>query len=109
MLVFSLAEAPLSVSQDATRAVNLLYCRSPRVKFYIDELLIFICDFQEYPEGTIVQNGLSKWASAGGWRLGYQIYPPCLTQLMMAVRSASSHTHSCASAPIQYAALEYYR
>ena len=29
MLVFSLARAPLSVSQDATRAVNLLYCRSP--------------------------------------------------------------------------------
>ena len=30
MLVFSLAGAPLSVSQDATRAVNLLYCRSPK-------------------------------------------------------------------------------
>ena len=30
MLVFSFAGAPLSVSQDATRAVNLLYCRSPR-------------------------------------------------------------------------------
>ena len=29
MPVFSLAGAPLSVSQDATRAVNLLYCRSP--------------------------------------------------------------------------------
>ena len=29
MLVFSFAGAPLSVSQDATRAVNLLYCRSP--------------------------------------------------------------------------------
>ena len=31
MLVFSLAGAPLSVSHNATRAVNLLYCRSPRV------------------------------------------------------------------------------
>ena len=30
MLVFSLAWAPLSVFQDATRAVSLLYCRSPR-------------------------------------------------------------------------------
>ena len=29
MLVLSLAGAPLSVSHDATRAVNLLYCRSP--------------------------------------------------------------------------------
>ena len=33
MLVFSLAGAPLSVSQDATQAVNLLYCRSPRSHF----------------------------------------------------------------------------
>ena len=30
MLVFSLAGAPLSISQDATRTVNLLYCHSPR-------------------------------------------------------------------------------
>ena len=30
MLVFSLAGAPLSVSHDATRAVNLLYSRSLR-------------------------------------------------------------------------------
>ena len=29
MLVFSVPGAPLSISQDATRAVNLLYCRSP--------------------------------------------------------------------------------
>ena len=32
MLVFSLAGAPISVSQDATREVNLLYCRSPRLR-----------------------------------------------------------------------------
>ena len=29
MIVFSLAGAPLIVSQDATRAVNLLYCPLP--------------------------------------------------------------------------------
>ena len=23
-----------------------------------------------YPEGTIVTSGVSKWASAGGWRVG---------------------------------------
>lgn len=26
--------------------------------------------FQFYPEGTIISTGLSKWASAGGWRVG---------------------------------------
>ena len=31
MLVFSFAGAPLSISQDANRAVNLFYCRSPRL------------------------------------------------------------------------------
>ena len=35
MLVFSLAKAPLSVSQNATRAVNLLYCRSPGKKYVL--------------------------------------------------------------------------
>ena len=34
MLVFSFAGAPLSVSQNATRAVNLLYCRSPSIENY---------------------------------------------------------------------------
>jgi aspartate aminotransferase len=29
-----------------------------------------------YPEKTIISTGLSKWCGAGGWRLGYQIYPP---------------------------------
>ena len=36
MLVFSLAGAPLSVSQDATQAVNLLYCRSPRNYIFLE-------------------------------------------------------------------------
>ena len=36
MLVFSLAVAPLSVSHDATRAVDLLYCRSSS-SFYPDQ------------------------------------------------------------------------
>ena len=50
MLVFSLAGAPLSVSHDATRAVNLLYCRSPRsnqmneyCNLFMLFSIIFIC------------------------------------------------------------------
>lgn len=60
-----------------------------------------------YPEGTVLSSGLSKWASAGGWRVGYHIYPPELRPLLDAVKSAASHTYSCAAAPIQYAALTY--
>lgn len=58
-----------------------------------------------YPEGTILSSGLSKWASAGGWRVGYQIYPAQLRPLLDAVKSAASHSYSCAAAPMQYAAV----
>ena len=57
-----------------------------------------------YPEGTILSSGIAKWASAGGWRLGYHIYPPALKPLSSAVRCAASHTYTCAAAPVQYAA-----
>ncbi|KAK2187189.1 hypothetical protein NP493_176g03009 [Ridgeia piscesae] len=56
-----------------------------------------------YPEGTIISSGLSKWASAGGWRVGYQIYPVQLESLRLTVKSAASHTYSCVAAPMQYA------
>lgn len=58
---------------------------------------------QFYPEGTILNSGYSKWASAGGWRMGYHIYPAKLAVLRDAVRSVASHTYSCAPAPMQYA------
>lgn len=56
-----------------------------------------------YPEGTILSTGMSKWPSAGGWRVGYNIFPPELNALKVAVRCAASHTYSCAPAPMQYA------
>ncbi|XP_071157014.1 aspartate aminotransferase-like [Mytilus edulis] len=56
-----------------------------------------------YPEGTILSTGLSKWASAGGWRVGYHVFPTELSSLKKAVRSAASHTYSCCPAPMQYA------
>lgn len=57
---------------------------------------------QHYPEGTILTSGFSKWASAGGWRLGYAHFPTSLYPIMQAVRSSASHTYSCAPAPMQY-------
>ncbi|XP_052807101.1 aspartate aminotransferase-like [Mya arenaria] len=59
-----------------------------------------------YPEGTILCSGMSKWASMGGWRLGYHIYPPGLAALKEAVRSAASHTYTSVAAPMQYAMTE---
>jgi len=58
-----------------------------------------------YPEGTIISSGLSKWCGAGGWRLGYFVFPPALSWLLEAMASAASETYTSTSAPIQYAAV----
>lgn len=58
-----------------------------------------------YPEGTILSNGLSKWAGAGGWRLGAFTFPTTLTWLVDAMAAVASETFTSTSAPIQYAAI----
>ncbi len=58
-----------------------------------------------YPEGTIISNGLSKWCGAGGWRLGFFIFPPNLAWLATAMAAVASETFTSTSAPIQYAAV----
>ncbi|MCY3780246.1 MAG: aminotransferase class I/II-fold pyridoxal phosphate-dependent enzyme [Chloroflexi bacterium] len=62
-----------------------------------------------YPERTMVSTGLSKWCGAGGWRLGALILPPERPQALYdALIGLGSETYSCASAPIQFAALAAY-
>ncbi|MGP4845120.1 pyridoxal phosphate-dependent aminotransferase [Marinobacter sp. 1Y8] len=58
-----------------------------------------------YPEGTIVSTGLSKWAGAGGWRLGTFIFPPELRPLQDAMAIIASETYTSTSAPTQHAAI----
>jgi aspartate aminotransferase len=60
------------------------------------------------PEKTIISTGLSKWCSAGGWRLGYFIFPTALNILRDAIKVLASETFSSVSAPIQYAAITAY-
>ncbi|XP_078485934.1 asparagine--oxo-acid transaminase-like [Ciona intestinalis] len=60
---------------------------------------------QFYPEGTILSCGISKWASCGGWRLGYHLYPSHLKDICNVVAGAASNTYTSASAPIQLAAV----
>ncbi len=62
-----------------------------------------------YPEGTFVTSGLSKWAGAGGWRLGIAILPEKYDEnLKHAMLGIASETYSCAAAPIQHAAVTAY-
>ncbi|MCC5880541.1 MAG: aminotransferase class I/II-fold pyridoxal phosphate-dependent enzyme [Idiomarina sp.] len=58
-----------------------------------------------YPEGTIISDGISKWAGAGGWRLGAFAFPPELSWLADAMAVVASETFTSTSAPIQYASV----
>ncbi len=62
-----------------------------------------------YPEGTIVSSGLSKWAGAGGWRLGTFTFPRSMAWLLDAMASVASETFTSTSAPIQYAAVRAFQ
>ena len=62
-----------------------------------------------YPEGTIISTGLSKWAGAGGWRLGVFVFPQNLRYVLDAMSIIASETYTSTSAPIQYAAVEAYK
>lgn len=56
-----------------------------------------------YPEGTIISTGISKWAGAGGWRLGFFAFPKQLHWLRDAMVAVASESYTSVSAPIQYA------
>ena len=58
------------------------------------------------PENTIISSGLSKWCGAGGWRLGYLVFPKNLSYIKDAIRNVASETYTSVSAPIQYAAIK---
>lgn len=62
-----------------------------------------------YPEGTIISSGLSKWCGAGGWRLGYFLYPQGLGWLRDAMAVVASETYTSTSAPVQHAAIRAFR
>lgn len=62
-----------------------------------------------YPEGTIIASGLSKWAGAGGWRLGTFVFPSSLGWLRDSMAVVASETFTATSAPIQYAAVRAFR
>lgn len=64
---------------------------------------------RHYPEGTIISSGLSKWAGAGGWRLGTFTFPAELKWLLDGMAVVASETFTSTSAPIQYAAVKAFK
>ena len=58
-----------------------------------------------YPEGTFVTNGLSKSHAAGGYRLGYVIFPQHSNGLKQQFKKILATEYTAVSTPIQHAAV----
>ena len=58
---------------------------------------------------TIVSSSLSKWAGAGGWRVGYFAVPHSLIEIFEKLAVLGTETFSAVSAPSQFAAITAYR
>ncbi|XP_071789157.1 aspartate/prephenate aminotransferase-like isoform X1 [Asterias amurensis] len=117
LLIFCNPDNPTGTSYTAEELIALsVVLRKHKVVVLSDEIYghtkydgEFLSLAKYYPEGTIISSGLSKCFSAGGWRCGYNIYPKELSEIYKAVCSAASNTHSCAPAPMQYAALDLFK
>ena len=58
-----------------------------------------------YPEKTIICSGISKFLSAGGWRLGFMIYPKEMLYILDILANIASETYGSVAHPIQRAAI----
>ena len=89
-------------------------CRKHNVLVISDEIYSLITYSGErytsiaklYPEGTFVATGISKYAGAGGYRLGFAILPDnCTEEQVLNFQKVGAATYTNASAPIQFAAV----
>ncbi|KAL2850661.1 pyridoxal phosphate-dependent transferase [Aspergillus pseudoustus] len=96
------------------------FCRSKEITLITDEIYSDIC-FDEAQKGisafdsntddsetVILTGGLSKTYSAGGWRVGYAIFPPSQKgeTIRKTILAYASECWSAASAPAQLASVK---
>ncbi|MGY5147630.1 MAG: pyridoxal phosphate-dependent aminotransferase [Candidatus Nitrosopumilus sp. bin_7KS] len=88
-------------------------CREQNITVISDEIYALTTyDFSKfvsmgaiYPEGTFVTNGLSKSHAAGGYRLGYVIFPQHAIDLRRQFKKILATEYTAVSTPIQHAAV----
>ena len=88
-------------------------CRDQNIIVISDEIYAqttynfskFISMGKIYPEGTFVTNGLSKSHAAGGYRLGYVIFPQHAVDLKRQFKKILATEYTAVSTPIQHAAV----
>ena len=102
------SKASLKKLAETARRYNLILI-SDEIYGLMDHRGEHVSIARYYPEGTIISSGLSKWAGAGGWRLGTFTFPSNLRWLQNAMAIVASETYTSTSAPIQYAAISAFR
>ena len=88
-------------------------CREQNITIISDEIYALTTyDFSKfvsmgtiYPEGTFVTNGLSKSHAAGGYRLGYVLFPQHAIDLRRQFKKILATEYTAVSTPIQHAAV----
>ena len=88
-------------------------CREQEITVISDEIYAqttydfskFVSMGKIYPEGTFVTNGLSKSHAAGGYRLGYVIFPQHAIDLRRQFKKILATEYTAVSTPIQHAAV----
>ena len=88
-------------------------CREQNITVISDEIYAqttydfskFVSMGKIYPEGTFVTNGLSKSHAAGGYRLGYVVFPQHTTELKTQFKKILATEYTAVSTPIQHAAV----
>ena len=88
-------------------------CRELNISVISDEIYAqttydfskFVSMGKIYPEGTFVTNGLSKSHAAGGYRLGYVVFPQHAVDLKAQFKKILATEYTAVSTPIQHAAI----
>ena len=88
-------------------------CREQNIVVISDEIYAqttynfskFVSMGKIYPEGTFVTNGLSKSHAAGGYRLGYVVFPQHAVELKIQFKKILATEYTAVSTPIQHAAI----
>lgn len=88
-------------------------CREQNITVIADEIYAqttykfenFVSMGKIYPEGTFVTNGLSKSHAAGGYRLGYVIFPQHAIDLKRQFKKILATEFTAVCTPIQHAAI----
>jgi aspartate aminotransferase len=114
ILILNNPHNPTGLLYDKFELEEIAYvCREQNITVISDEIYAqttydfskFISMGKIYPEGTFVTNGLSKSHAAGGYRLGYVIFPQHALDLKRQFKKILATEYTAVSTPIQYAAV----